>query len=172
MRTSMSGELTVKWFAVATKPRKEAVAALNLVNQGFGVFLPRMRRTVRHSRKSSVRTIPLFPGYLFLEFSSNARWRSVNGTLGAIGILTSGGTPAVVEQGFVEALKAKGDKDDVLDFSADLQVGGRVELVGGPFDKQIGRLAELDDKGRVTVLLEFLAARVPVRTSVEHLLPV
>jgi len=64
-----------KWYVVATKPRKEAVAALNLKNQGFCIFLPQMRRTVRHARRTLVRTIPLFPTYLFLEASSAGRWR-------------------------------------------------------------------------------------------------
>ncbi|MGX5832141.1 transcription termination/antitermination protein NusG [Mesorhizobium sp. 43Arga] len=159
------------WFVVATKARKEAVAALNLDNQGFSVFLPRMRRTVCHARKTSVRTIPLFPGYLFLRHAEGARWRSVNGTYGAVKILTNGEAPAMVERGFIDALKARAGAGDVIDLDAGLQPGDRVELVGGPFARQIGALADLDDKGRVTVLLEFLGGRVPVRTTTLNLLP-
>ncbi|KAA3441939.1 transcriptional activator RfaH [Mesorhizobium sp. SARCC-RB16n] len=159
------------WFVVATKARKEAVAAVNLDNQGFCVFLPRMRRIVCHARKTSVRTIPLFPGYLFLKHAEGARWRSVNGTYGAIKILTNGEAPATVERGFIDALRSRVGAGDIIDLSAGLEPGDRVELVGGPFARQIGALADLDDKGRVTVLLEFLGARVPVRTTTLNLLP-
>jgi transcriptional antiterminator RfaH len=171
MRDTLNLCVTADWFVVATKPRKEAVAGVNLENQGFGVFLPRMRRTVRHARRTSVRAIPLFPGYLFLRASSAARWRSVNGTFGATRIITNGEAPAVVERGFVEALKARAGAGDVIDFSGGLKPGDQVELVSGPFARRVGDLVDLDDKGRVTVLLEFLAARLPVRTAIENLLP-
>jgi transcriptional antiterminator RfaH len=172
MRNLLASGAAADWFLVATKPRKETVAALNLENQGFSVFLPQMRRTVRHARKTSVRAVPLFPGYLFLKASATTRWRSINGTLGAIQVIMSGEGPALVERGFVEALRARTGPSDIVDFRSDLRTGGRVELIGGPFARQIGNLAELDERGRVTVLLEFLAARVPVRTTVENLLPV
>ncbi len=172
MRNSFDPCVAAKWLAVATKPRKEAVAALNLDNQGFDVFLPQMRRTVRHARKVCVRTVPLFPGYLFLKASVGARWRSVNGTFGVASILSSGEAPAMVERGFVEALKARVGAGGIVDFSRDLRVGSHVELIDGPFARRIGTLAELDDRGRVTVLLEFLATRVPVRTTAKSLLPV
>jgi transcriptional antiterminator RfaH len=160
-----------EWFVVATKPQKEAVAALHLENQGFVVFLPRMRRTVRHARRTSVRAIPLFPGYLFLDALFAARWRSVNGTFGAARIVLAGENPAIVERGFVEALKARTGSDGILDFRSGFRRGDRVELVDGPLARRIGHLADLDEKGRVTVLLEFLAARVPVHTTVGNLLP-
>lgn len=160
-----------KWFLVAAKARKETVAAYNLDRQGYNVFLPQIRRTVRHARKTYLRAVPLFPGYLFLKASSAIRWRSINGTFGAIGVIMNGEVPALVERGFVETLKAKTGPDSIVDFKHDLRVGDRVELAEGPFARQMGELADLDDKGRVTVLLEFLATRVPVRTTVEILLP-
>jgi transcriptional antiterminator RfaH len=171
MSDSLNLDDIAKWFVVATKPRKEVLAARNLRNQGFAVFLPQMRRTVRHARQISVRTIPLFPGYLFLEALSAVRWRSVNGTFGAVGIITSGESPAIVESGFVDALRARAGAGGIVDFSGGLRIGDRVELVAGPFARQIGDLAALDDRGRVTVLLEFLATHVPVRTTAENLLP-
>ncbi|MGB3830658.1 MAG: transcription termination/antitermination NusG family protein [Mesorhizobium sp.] len=160
-----------KWYVVATKPRKEAVAALNLKNQGFCIFLPQMRRTVRHARRTLVRTIPLFPTYLFLEASSAGRWRSVNGTFGAKRIIASDDGPLAVERGFVEALKTKVGADGIIDFSSGFKRGDCVELVDGPFARQIGSLVDLDDRGRVTVLMKFLATHVPVRTTVDKLAP-
>ena len=163
--------LNKEWYVVTTNPRKEIVAAANLSNQGFAVFLPQMRRTIRHARRTLVRTMPLFPTYLFVEASSAARWRSVNGTFGARRIITSGERPVPVERGFVEALKMRAGSGGVVDFGRDFKRGDCVEVVEGPFARQIGSLVDLDDRGRVTVLLQFLAARVPVHMTACNLLP-
>jgi len=159
------------WYVVATKSWKEAVAADNLSNQGFRVFLPRVRRTVRHAHRTFVRLMPLFPTYLFVEASTAARWRSVNGTIGAKCIITSNDSPVAVEPGFIEALQARADREDVIDFSREFKRGDCVELAQGPFARRIGSLVDLDDRGRVTVLMEFLAACRPVHTTAANLLP-
>lgn len=159
------------WYVVETRPHKETVAAHNLRKQGFVVFLPLMRRTVRHARQTLVRKAPLFPAYLFVDASSAARWRSVNGTFGAKRIIASNDRPVTVERGFVETLLARAGSDGVIGFGRELKRGDRVELVEGPFARQIGNLVDFDDRGRVTVLMEFLATRVPVRTTAGNLLP-
>mgnify|MGYP000859613145 CR=1 FL=1 len=114
------------WFVVTTKPRKEVQAAFNLANQGFDVFLPRMRRTVRHARRFHIAVIPLFPAYLFLEASSAVRWRSINGTFGVKRIITGDDGPVTVERGFVEALKSRANDNGVVDFSSELKPGDSV----------------------------------------------
>lgn len=157
------------WFVVATKPRKEAQAAFNLDNQGFDVFLPKVRKTIRHARRTSVGVAPLFPAYLFLEASSADRWRSVNGTMGVKHILTSSDRPLTVEPGFVEALLCRSDSSGVIDLEPGPGLGDAVELLEGPFARQIGRLIDLDARGRASVLMEFLAGSVPVHTTVDNL---
>ncbi|MET3793110.1 transcription termination/antitermination NusG family protein [Aquamicrobium terrae] len=158
------------WFVVTTKPRKEVQAAFNLANQGFDVFLPRMRRTVRHARRFHIAVIPLFPAYLFLEASSAVRWRSINGTFGVKRIITGDDGPVTVERGFVEALKSRANDNGVVDFSSELKPGDSVEILDGPLAQQIGQLVDLDERGRVTVLMEFLASRVPVQMTVDRLM--
>ena len=155
------------WFVVATKPRKEAQAAFNLENQGFGVFFPRAHKTVRHARRTFVGETPLFPSYLFLEASSADRWRSVNGTVGVKHILTGNERPLTVEPGFVEALRSRADSKGVIDLRTAPSPGDAVELLDGPFANQIGRLIGLDGRGRALVLMEFLAARI--RTTTDNL---
>lgn len=163
-----TGEMS-DWFVVATKPRKEAQAAFNLSNQGFDVFLPQMRKTIRHARRTFVGAVPLFPAYLFLEASSAGRWRSVNGTMGVKHIITGGEHPLAVEPGFVEALICKADGNGVIDLNPGFGSGDAVELLEGPFARQIGRLIDLDARGRASVLMEFLAGSVPVHTTVDNL---
>ncbi len=59
----VSGE---SWYEVQTLPCREARAQLQLEGQGFSTFLPRYAKTVRHARKLSTVSAPLFPRYLFV----------------------------------------------------------------------------------------------------------
>ena len=160
------------WFVVATTPRKEAQAAFNLIAQGFRIFLPQMRGTVRHARRVHMVLTPLFPAYLFLDASSAGRWRSINGTFGVKHVIADNNGPIAVERGFVEALKRRADDSGVVDFSSELIPGDRVEVLAGPLARQIGTLANLGSRGRVTVLLELLAGLRPVEMAIDELLPI
>ena len=70
-------------YVVATKAGRERLAARQLQNQAFDVFLPLRNKSVRHARRIITRKVPLFPGYLFVRMDIDAvRWRAVNGTIG------------------------------------------------------------------------------------------
>lgn len=142
-----------KWFVVATRPRLEAQAAFNLVNQGYGVFLPQMLKTTRHARQISSRNAPLFPGYLFVDAASANRWHSINSTVGARHILTSSHRPIAVDAGFVEALRLM-SVNGVIDFSRSADE----QLVAPELLNKVCELARLDEKGRIFVLMGFMAA--------------
>jgi transcriptional antiterminator RfaH len=159
------------WYVAATKVREEESAVRNLTRQGFFTFLPMMTKTVRHARRSAVRRVPLFPGYVFLNGGKMERWRSVNGTRGILRLLTVCDRPAVVEPGFVEELIGLSGQDGLVDLQPRLTVGASVEFASGPLAQRIGHLLSLDDRGRATVLLQFLQSDVQVQTSAGNLLP-
>ena len=173
----MCGEKTLKsgsnrrWYVVATQPSRERVAVQQLKNQGFEVFLPLRKKTVRHSRRLLNKGAPLFPGYVFVSVDlETVRWRAINGTLGVKYILSAGDDPIALPHGFVETLIALVGADGCVTCSPDLKPGDKVELLAGPFASQVGELLSRTDSGRVSVLMEFLYLRVPVHTSVDNLL--
>ena len=52
-----------RWYVVHTQPACEDRASMRLVAQGYHVFCPRLRKTVRHARKSDCeRYLPLVVG--------------------------------------------------------------------------------------------------------------
>ncbi|MBN9074945.1 MAG: transcriptional activator RfaH [Rhizobiales bacterium] len=159
------------WYVAATKAREEERALRNLTQQGFCAFLPMMERTVRHARRTALRTIPLFPGYVFIDGTRAARWRSVNGTKGITRLIVFSDRPAIVEPGFVEELIKLSRADGVIDLKPRLSIGARVEFAAGPMAQRIGHLLSLDDRGRATVLLRFLLSEVRVKTDAGNLLP-
>ena len=83
-----------------------------------------------------------------------------------------GDQPQPVPRGIVEALVACTDEDDILHLQQQLRLGKPVRLMAGPFAEQLALLDELDDTGRVRVLLDILGRRVSIVTDASNLLPI
>jgi transcriptional antiterminator RfaH len=163
-----------RWYAVVAQPRKEMWAAENLRNQDFEVFVPRLRKSVRRGRVRRMELAPLFPRYLFVSLDlGRERWRSVRGTFGVATMIMEGERPQPAPRGVVEALLEATDPEGTLvPPTAGLKPGDPVRFLAGPFADRIGRLTELDDSGRVKVLLELLGAERHVTGSVDVLAPI
>jgi transcription elongation factor/antiterminator RfaH len=162
-----------RWYVVHTLPFAEARAEGQLENQGFRTFQPKRQKTLRHARRLSTVEAPYFPRYLFIVLDvTRHQWRSVNGTFGVSRMVMWGDQPHPVPRGVVEALIAAADARGILQLSRNLQVGGRVRLMAGPFAEQLAILDDLDDSGRVSVLLDILGRQVSVSTGANNVLPV
>jgi transcriptional antiterminator RfaH len=161
-----------RWYVVHTLPFAEARAEGQLQRQGFRTFQPKRRKTVRHSRRSSTVEAPFFPRYLFVVLDlTRDQWRSVNGTFGVSRLVMRGEQPHPVPRGVVEALVASADVRGLLLFGDKLKIGGSVRLIAGPFAEQLAILEDLDDCGRVRVLLDILGRQVAISTAAGNLLP-
>jgi transcription antitermination factor NusG len=142
-------------------PHRENQAQFNLHRLGFRSFLPRLRRTVRHARRSLETLQPLFPGYIFIIIDlSKHRWRSVNGTFGIASLIMGAEQPRPVPPGVVEALIVSYASCGALRLDDGLEIGQKVRILSGPFNETLCRLAHLDDRGRVRVLLEIMGMEV------------
>ncbi len=162
-----------RWYVVHTQVNRESIAQMHLRNQDYRTFLPRFAKTVRHARKVRRTLAPLFPRYLFLILDiERDRWHRVNGTVGVASMVMSRDRPIPAPKGVVEALIAMSSYDRNQVFRPDLEPGQKVRLVAGPFANQLGVLEDLDDGGRVRVLLEMMGAWYPVRLSREDVMPV
>jgi|HubBroStandDraft_1064217.scaffolds.fasta_scaffold20898_3 transcription antitermination factor NusG len=151
-----------RWYLVRTLTAREPLAAEQLARQGFVTFLPRQPKTTRHARKIRVTLAAYFPGYLFVEVDLAAqRWRSINGTLGVVHLVSQGERPTAVPKGIVEALVAAADERGVLE-GPPLQAGQTVRIIAGAFADQLATIERLDEAGRVRVLLEIVSGQVAV----------
>ena len=150
-----------RWFVARALTHQENRAQFNLHRLGFRNFLPRLRRTVRHSRRLRDTMNPLFPGYIFIIMDlSKHRWRSVNGTFGVASLIMGADQPAPVPPGVIEALVASCESRGVVRLEDSLEIGQKVRILSGPFAETLCRLAHLDDRGRVRVLLEIMGTEV------------
>lgn len=161
-----------RWYAVHTLPFSETRAEAQLQRQRFRTFQPKRHKTIRHARKLSTIEAPFFPRYLFIVLDiARDRWRSVNGTFGVSRLVMRGEKPHSVPSGVVEALIAVADDRGILQLADKLQVGSPVRLMAGPFADQLAILDELDDAGRVRILLNILGRQVAISTAANNVLP-
>ena len=162
-RTALALKEQERWYVGRTQPHREALAARQLNNQDYRVFLPRFLKNRRHARKFETVSAPLFPRYLFIILDlTRDRWRSVNGTYGVERLLMRAGEPEPVPHGLVEQLMGPAEANGLVRYSTSLKEGQTIRVTAGPFADLMGRLERLDDSGRVRVLLDLLGAKVPV----------
>lgn len=162
-----------RWYVIHTQPRAEGRAISNLERQGYHIFCPRTRKTVRHAHKATHIFAPLFPNYLFVRLDvSRDHWRTLNGTRGVIRLITQGETPQPVPAGIVEALQARMSTDGAMNWVPSLKIGQAVRISDGPLVNFVGTFEHLDTAGRVRVLLDLLGRSVSVALRCEVLMPV
>lgn len=156
----------MRWHVVQTQPRQERVAFAHLARQGFTPYLPLLRKTRRHARRTDVVTQPLFPGYLFAGFDPDAaRWRAVNGTTGCLRLICCGDRPAALPERVIEAIRAREDTEGFVTLNPPSFLPGMaVRIVEGPFADLTGLFEARTDQERVVLLLNLLGR--PTRVTV------
>lgn len=166
----MGYSVSDSWLLVQFKPNSHRLAVTNLERQGFDVFLPMTEVTKRQAGRFLTRMTPLFPGYLFVSADiSAAQWRKINSTLGVSRIVTSGDTPGIVPNTFIQALKSRSDTSGKIVALSDFVPGDRVEIVQGPLAEFVGTVEKIDPQKRVWILLDIMGQTSRVQLAPDHL---
>jgi transcriptional antiterminator RfaH len=119
-----------KWIVATTKPNKEKLAYVNLIRQGFSVFLPKIKKITTVFSSSNILLKPLFPGYIFIDISK-VNWVKINSTYGVKEVLAIDGNPLYVPEKILNLIKSKCDKNDVYQKKFYLKKGEKVRLNKG-----------------------------------------
>lgn len=145
------------WYVVHTKSRQERTAELNLMRQGFDVYLP-VRFADKRGRQA--REIePLFPSYLFVRLSRRENWGPIRSTNGVRRLVSFGGEgPAAVPEGLVETLLARETVEGVHGVPRDYHPGDRVRITAGPLKWYEAVVSTVSGPERVWILLDAMAA--------------
>ncbi|USO01432.1 MAG: transcriptional activator RfaH [Alphaproteobacteria bacterium] len=150
----------VTWHVAHTQPLKEKVAQEHLLDQGYEVYMPRFKKTVRHARKVEEKHAPLFPRYIFVGMDvTTARWRSVNGTRGVSHLLMGNDlTPAQVPTCVINELRSRESDEGIVPIASLVTFvkGEKVRVLDGALKDQIGIFEAMNDKFRVQLLLTFM----------------
>ena len=153
----------IRWFAVATQPKRECWAITNLKRQGFVTYMPKRRVVVRHARRQKMVIRSFFPDYVFVRLDRERdRWRSINGTYGVRRLVMRGDRPLPAPHDLVETLQAMTDVDGFFMPRQAFERGERVRILSGPFRELIASVDEMTGEHRVKVLLEMMGGHIPV----------
>jgi transcriptional antiterminator RfaH len=160
------------WFAVYSHPNAETKAAYHLKRQGFDVYLPQILKKRRHARRVDWVSSPLFPRYLFVGLDDEKKgWRPILSTVGVTQLVCFGDRPMAVPMAIIDSLMALEDESGLIKFSRKevFKRGDRIEILEGAFSKLIGLFDELNDQGRVTLLLDLLGRQTKVKIPLENI---
>jgi transcriptional antiterminator RfaH len=165
-------ETAAWWAAVNTQPHRERVAHDNLERQGFIAYCPVVRRRRSHARRVDEVLRPLFPGYLFVSIApERENWRPILSTYGVRTLVRCGDQPSVVDARFIDALKAREVDGAIVRPPVPYHVGQQVRVVAGAFDGIVATILDLDEKDRLTVLLDMMSRPVKARLTSRQVMP-
>lgn len=166
-----SGPLPALWFAIFSKPRREAEALEQLERQGYKTFLPKVRskRRLRGQWRDVVE--PMFPRYLFIQaVLGEDDLRPVRSTRGVVGLVRFGGQlQPVPENVIVELYRLCPDREAALELTEVLVPGSKVRILEGPFADFEAELLSVDGSRRALVLLKLLGQVNTVQLPVDVL---
>ena len=159
------------WYAIRVRARWERVVAAALHGKEYEEFLPLYRKRSRWSDRVKEIDLPLFPGYVFCRSDLFGRPPLVT-TPGVIGILSFGGSPAIIPAREIAAIKA------ILHSGANawpwpyLREGQRVRIYRGPLAGLEGILLRVKSDWRVVLSVEALCRAVAVEVDRELVMPI
>lgn len=152
-----------RWYVVHTRPNLESRAAIHLKRQGFGIYLPRYSKIIRHARRTSVISAPLFPRYFFVAIDIlTQRWRAIHGTQGVKELICSGDMPTEVAPTVIEDLKRRENDHGFVQLNTlpRFTHGEKVRIIDGAFSNCLALFDTMTDSERVAVLLDLLGRKV------------
>jgi len=149
-----------QWFACRTRPRAEKQAGRLLKLKGFESYVPLIEQLRQWADRKKRVGFPLFPGYLFVRFSS-AKVHEILRTPGIVTIVRDDRGPVPVRNEELESVRALVTCVNAgiapLETAPFVEIGREVIVADGPFSGIRGVLVE--DRGRVRVIIRLSALR-------------
>lgn len=122
----------MQWYAINTKPHQEYVVVANLHRLGVKTFCPQIRQDRMIRRKMQTAMSPLFPGYLFAQFSIDRQYRSIVYARGVRRVVAFGSEPAIVDEGLIDIIKSRMTDEYIHLPDAQFMPGQPVRIQDGP----------------------------------------
>ncbi|MBL7031625.1 MAG: UpxY family transcription antiterminator [Nitrospira sp.] len=150
--------LPLQWYAIHVRSRHEFQIFDRLKLKGIEAFLPTVEKLRKWKDRKKLVTFPLFPGYLFVRITKDARnMLEVLKIKGVVNMICSlPGEPAPIPDEQVTALKTLVENGEELDPYPYLTEGQNVRIVKGPMAGIEGILVEKLDKHCLVLSVDVL----------------
>ena len=154
------------WYAVQTRSRHEKKVADEIEDKGIQSFLPLVTRLHKWSDRHKQVQLPLFPGYVFVNTSSDASERvSVLRTPGVAGFVGSGGRGTPIPEKQIQDIRLILDRNVPFEDYPFLEVNQRVRICGGSLDGVEGTLVAKNSDQSLVVSIDLIKRSILVRVS-------
>jgi transcription antitermination factor NusG len=138
--------MSLKWYAVYTKPRWEKKVNSLLLQKGIEAYCPLNK--IRRKWSDRVKTIeePLFKSYVFVKVTDEDR-TNVRMTNGVVNFIYWNGRPAIIKEKEIQIIKRFLDEyENVEVVKMELVEGDRVQITAGPMMDKEGKVLEVKNK--------------------------
>lgn len=159
----------MKWIVVQTKPNSEQKAYVNLQRQGYSVFFPKIKKSIKRLARIHKLIAPLFPGYLFVFLKEKQTWAKINNTYGVFKILKFNDQLYYLPNEILECIKQRCDKNDLV-------INSQIYKSGEKLIYNLNKYTSLDvifeehiDSKRSFVLIEFLKKKIRTKIKTKYL---
>lgn len=159
------------WYLIYTRPRLEAVALQNLLQQGFEAYLPLYKRLKKTPAGVEVVFVPMFARYVFFRPSDPARSIApVRSTRGVAQLVRFGNELATLHPDALDAIRQLEQARNAAN-AAELSAlrPGQAVRFDNPALSGLEGLVKSVSNLRVTVLLEFMGRQQLVRVDLHDL---
>jgi transcription elongation factor/antiterminator RfaH len=160
-----------RWYAIHTQPKQEKRAEMNLKAWNVETFFPRIRdcRFNEFTGEPSHIVKPLFNRYLFARFAVNNLLHKIRFTRGVHSVVCIGSEPAQVDDRVIDIIAAQIDEVGFVKIGADLELGAKLLIQGGPFKGLTGIFErEANAADRIKILLDCVHFQARVEVDKNH----
>jgi transcription termination/antitermination protein NusG len=156
----------LSWYALTTRSRHEKLASVTLESLGITHFLPVIDEEHRWSDRKKVITVPLFPGYLFVQASiTSAIKLSIRKVRGIIDFVGNRSGPLAVSEKEIESIRMLVSRGANYSPHPILAVGERVRVVHGALAGVEGTLIRHGARSRIVVSVEVIQRAVSINVA-------
>jgi transcription antitermination factor NusG len=148
-------DLPHHWYVAYTASHCEKKAAEEIVRRGVECFLPLYRSSRRWSDRRVLLDLPLFPGYIFVRLALQDRLQVLQ-VPHVVHFISFAGSPAVLPDEEVEAIRAALTSKFSPAPHPFLKVGRRVRVVAGPLTGLEGVLVRKKNRLRFVVSIQLI----------------
>lgn len=160
-----------RWYAFYTFDRAEKAAGKAVTDMGYQTFVPMEKRVNRRAkRKKKDYEVAVFTRYGFVRFDvNNPSWGEIVDCKDISYILRSSeGNPQAVPDAVIDRLRRL-ESIGAFDKGKLPKVDSDVEIVESPLAGIIGKIANVRNKKRMGVLMNFLGSKRVVMMPLDSL---
>lgn len=153
-----------RWFAVRTMARHEKKVASQFVSRGMKSFLPLARERRSWSDREKNISVPLFPGYVFVQIVNSSSERlKVLQSKGVVSFVPQSGLPAEVPADQIESVQAMLSLTEKCVPHPYMESGQRVRVRGGSLNGVEGILVRQKQNSILIVSIDAIGKSVAIQ---------